>query len=141
MRRTVIYKGLFFSGSRSRLDFRSVDPDVWEDTKSRSPNSGLVYYSMVFYGIIRYSIVEYKVDPDVWEDPKSRPSLGFHYLHHRSIRALNRGLYFLDPPGGSGYSYGVDYGTLAGETRVGQRSGMEKLMSALMRMRLRGCRI
>ena len=37
-----------------------------------------------------------------WEDPKSRSTLNFFHLHHRSTRVQNRGIYFLDPPGGLG---------------------------------------
>ena len=40
--------------------------------------------------------------PDAWADPKSRSTLGFCNLHHRSSRAQNWGIYFLDPPGGLG---------------------------------------
>ena len=38
--------------------------------------------------------------PDPWADPKNRSTLGFCDLHHRSIRAQNWGIYFLDPSGG-----------------------------------------
>ena len=38
------------------------------------------------------------VVPDPWADPKHRSTLGFHNLHHESIRVQNSGFYFLDPP-------------------------------------------
>ena len=37
-------------------------------------------------------------NPDRWADPKSRSTFGFCSLHHRSITAQNRGIYFVDPP-------------------------------------------
>ena len=46
--------------------------------------------------------------PESWgPDPKSRSTLGFHNLQHRSIRAQNWGIYFLDPPGGLGITYAL----------------------------------
>ena len=66
--------------------------------KNRQTGLGLLMRVPVRdHGSFGLAILPY---PDPRENPTSRSTLGFHNLHHISIRAPNWGFYISDPPRG-----------------------------------------